>query len=410
LYELIEKYCQEHPELIVSNIAKLLNKEVKIETDWEFNIYCENPYKYAISLTNLISTDIDKWVKMNTIITHQEFTIEYDLRRMISIYSLEIGKHNKLNDIINPVTIQNINYMSPEIELIDIYKKLYSPDMYGQWKALLDIELNLFDLVKNRSETLGGAEIINKPIKRRKKYNIENFKLIILKEYCTKPHVVLLGHWAMNTAKSVEYTKDVEIHVEKLQVISNSTLKDIEYIKKIIRVETGHEDLLITHKIHSLHLPKDFRIKRCTLYLSSHELKEVPFMDIFNSTEFELIPYYNLNLTDCIFGVSHPKSIKIANSYVLLRYIMIDLWILRVINKIGQINKESLLHKIRSLFSLILEIKKADISIFKNVFGIDYIGTNIDYVTAKKLEQLKSKHYPYIPILARKYNKYRIIH
>ena len=408
VHNAIEQYCREHPEIIVSDINKLLDKKDKYQDIYE--VYCENPYKYAIEITNKINAEIGKWVKMNTIITHQEFKIEYDLRQMITIASLIIGKNNDLNDVINPIKINKINYISPEVEIIDIYKKLYLPNNTDEWEPLLNIEAGLFDLVQTRSEKLGGAKITGYNAIRREHYDLEKLKSIILYQYIAKnpDHIMLLGHWAINIIKAAEYEKSIDLHAEKIQIISNNVTKDIENIKCILK---QHTELELTYKEQLLHLPKDFRAKRYTLYLSNSLMRQPkPFMDIFNSTEFELVPYNNVQIS-ILDTVKDSKSpFCIANSYVILRFVMIDIWTLHVINKIGKIDPNTLLNKLRSLFELIIEVKTSKIPIFQKVFGIDYMGTNSDYITAKKLERLKSKHYPYIPTLAQKHGQYRILH
>lgn len=414
VYQVVEEYCKENHNLIISDIQKLLNKEDKLAFK-VYEIYCENPYKHAITLTNQIYQKIGKWTQLTTVITHQEFEIYYDGRNVVKIYNLVKGKDIKLIDLVNPVLIYDINYISPEIELIDVYKRLYLPDKCNEWKALLDIESYLFDLVKIRNESageikLGGADIENEPPIRRDLSELENLKKIILEEYVydllnatenkTNNQILLLGHWALNLIEYVSEssTGELKSHVEKLQIISPNVENDIKNIQLILQ---KHTDLVITHREHILHLPKDFRVKRYTLYVSSHSLKEVPFMDIFNSTEFELVPYNVVKVGN--------KQVKIANSYVLLRFIMIDLWMLKVIDKMGKIHKKPLAAKLKALYELIYKIKNPRSDVLKRVFGVDYIGTNIDFAAAKKMERLKYKVFPYIPAIAEKYGKFRVI-
>jgi hypothetical protein len=407
LYNIIDTYCKNHSELIISDAKMLLDKVDNLAFK-TYDIYCENPFMHATVLTNEIYTKVGKWVQMTTIIIHQELQIWYDTRLIATIYKLIKGKEIDLENLINPIKIYGINYMSPEIEIIDIYKRLYLPNYASEWLNLLEVESFMEDLVKQRSEILGGDSICGN-IARRQKTDMEDLKLLLYNNFIISqpPHDnnrILIGHWAINTAKAIHYSSLVESHVEKLQIISSNAENDIKEVKKIIE---KHTDLAITHKQHILHLPKDFRIKRYTLYLSSYSQKEIPFMDIFNSAEFELIPFNTLKL-----NAEHskiPGDINIGNPYVLLRFAIIDIWILRVISKIGNITQKCLLAKLRSLYELINIVKHDKIKELQMAFGTHYIGTNIDYESAKKIEKLQYKMIPpYIPILAQKQGKYRI--
>lgn len=409
IYKIIEDYCSDpriSKYVIISNLDKILNNE-ESGIDRLYEIYCENPFYHAKQLAMKFLA-VGKWCKLTTKITNQEFEIEYDARKMVSIYTLELANKQNANisltDLLSPITIGNINYMPPELEIIDIYKRLYLPNHAEEWTTLIQHETTLLSLIKTRNIEYGSnyeGEII-----RRKKSNIEDIKMSILN---ILPNVVVLGHWAVNCINVFETKNTPESHVDKLQVISQETEKVVNYVIDFLK----KENIQATYREQYVHLPKDFRIRRYTLYILKKN-KEFPFMDIFNSAEFELIPFIDFKPQQDTLSTSQSSqsiqpfenNIKIANPYVLLRFAVIDLWNLKFIEKLGKIDKSAFEMKIASLFELIYKIKKSNW--MKQAFGTKYIGINVNYLIAKKQETLKHMHFPYYPAMAIQAAKNRI--
>jgi len=403
IYNVVDEYCRDHHEMFISNIQKILNQEPPLNI--VYDIYCENPYKHAVLLSDKIFLNVGKWIQMKTKIPHKEFVISYDSRNLIFIFGMDIHKFINTNILVNPILINNINYMPPELEIIDIYKKLYSPNDVDEWVDSLMIEKKLFKLIYNRIEKTGGWDC--KPCKRRRSFDIEIIKIILFGEYIPTKNYVLIGHWGMSTIKSTVLKKNIEPHVEKLQVLSPYSIeKDVECIKQVISNYTKYQ---LIYKEHEMNLPKDFRIKRYTLYIKfpyDGGFKEKPFMDIFNSPQFQLIPYKELQIEfedKCV-------HIKIGNPFVLLRFVMIDLWIIKIIKQLKKMSTEILINKTKSLIELYNDIKNPKYKWIDNVFGIDYIGINIDYSIAKTKETLKYRYLPYLPALALKQDKFGTIY
>jgi len=151
LNAVIEKYVADN-KLVVSNIRGLLGDDEPDLPYTPYQIYCLNPYKHAVALSNKIHMEVGKWVRMETKATHAEFVIQYNTREACRIYTL--GHHGALRDIsfINPVKTATRLLLPPEIEIIDVYHRLYLPNNAAEWDDLAKVESTLYDMVIRRAE------------------------------------------------------------------------------------------------------------------------------------------------------------------------------------------------------------------------------------------------------------------
>jgi len=105
------------------------------------------------------------------------------------------------SDLILPVKIEDIYYISPELELISLYNNLYNPNKSDDWEDLLKLEEPLLKQVYGRAEILGG-DCKDCDVKRTNDINI--LKRLIVKELISKKMYVLLGEWAYKILTGAE--------------------------------------------------------------------------------------------------------------------------------------------------------------------------------------------------------------
>jgi hypothetical protein len=143
-YVIYCEICLIHANNIINNIYEHIKKNITNETD-EFDIYnADNP-----------STSI-KFLNLKTLTKNEEFSIEYNNRTIVKLYTLQkYGKEEKIRVInaVVPYTINNINYIPPEIEIIDVYQKIYNGNQ--QYSIFEDI---LFKKIKNTNQYTGGVD------------------------------------------------------------------------------------------------------------------------------------------------------------------------------------------------------------------------------------------------------------
>jgi hypothetical protein len=395
VWETVEEYSSKN-KLIVSNVYKLLDQSNTLQAifDKSYKIYTSNPLRHANELTNeiykqLLNDDIRQYTKLRTVLENEEFIIDYDMRPVVYIYKLQKHKSVEPIDIIKPVAIDNIYYMPSEIELIDIYHQLYKMN---------DIELNtkheelLYKQVAKRRE----KGILGSNCKDQRKQLLEAVKIDI----CTKwimsneKKSILIGAWAHDWIKLTR--SGICANVEKIQIISEMNSEEVlislnKYMKSI------GVKFNVTMREQELHIPKDFRTNRYTYYVnvdSEKGVTEKPFLDLFNCADFEIIPYYNID------------RMYIGYKYVILRFLFIDLWIIRVIKTLGLLTQEILNKKLIYIWDLIEFFRQLDV-----FDDFKFIGVYVDAIIDKKINTLSEKsHYPYFPeVYYKSHNKFRII-
>jgi hypothetical protein len=283
--------------------------------------------------------------------------------------------------------------VAPELELIALYHNLYQP-YPNRWDENLELEKKVFTLMKNNMNLISGGK--NKHTKRKHKNEnkIENKDLpheikshediTKIRNFLYDTNVeigILIGSWAIVELyggkrpyrSKLQYLPD--IHVSDGNDNFTTTLKNIS---DMLRDITKHK---VYYRIDDISVAGDYWLKRATFYIN-----KFPLLDVFNSLEYEIVPYLITN--DRIIG----------NPYVLCRFFMINLWsvITLFIKKI--INRQTLDNV---QISIINNLEKLRLD-KDNVFGLQYKGIMKNLVNEKKKmiikEQATNSFYPYSPL------------
>lgn len=429
VWDTIETYCRQH-KIIISDKYALVGEQDTLPSIYEKNykLYTQDPFKHANILTNLIHKNTNnKYIRLKTIYEHEELAIEYDLRIVCIIYKMQ----RSAMEIVIPEKIDGNHYLSPEIEIIDVYKDLYT---MNNSKQALEFEEKLFKKVLERKEkgVFGGN------CKDLRKQLIESIKVALIKDWLRKTKTggnknnkysndnkynsnkynnnkynnnnnkngykefidessidnplqnnkyVLLGSWARNWIKQGDA---LCADVEKIQMVGLCTPEQLRHELQTYISEI--HDVKVSFKEQELHIPKDFRTNRYTFYMKFQDERgtvEKPFLDLFNSANFELVPYYIIN------------GIAIAHKYFLLRFLFIDLWIVRLIRQLGLLTSDILDRKIQYLWSVIEYFRNE-----KQEGEPQFMGRYRDFNIDKKLDRLGVKiPYPYYPEIYFESNK-----
>jgi len=387
------EYAAEH-KLLISNIDKLLlwykkanNPSVELDQPTLFTpiqLYCIMPHQHSIELFNFLKSQLESPTKLVTKLINNEYRIQCDFFEAVQINRL-IGKPSAdtenipqyIDPIIMPYSQPNrptmqLYYFPPEIEIIEVYHKLYLPNMCSEWKTVLPVESELYNAVISRTEKIGGK------IKHRNRtncnipINITTLRSLIFEKFVTRDYIVV-GSWA-----TIELTDQPQL--SKLQIISKNKIEDdIAALSQFLKLYTEYG---ITWNEHNMHIPQDFRVHRITVHVQyptcDGGIKEKPLLDIFNSAQFELIPYINMS------------NNSIGNYWVLLRFLMIDLLVIRLIWRLGRIDEKVKNRHLNDIFTVMGNIRNNEI-LTNTVFGADYYGVHIDQIVARNLEQLAFK-------------------
>jgi len=234
---------------------------------------------------------------------------------------------------------------------------------------------------------------------------------IIKKFVVNNPNCVLIGEHAF-------YTEDLQsegtgIKSFVVQVISsNSPEDDFKEIGKILTAELG----VIPISKHSriIHIMQDFRLFRTAIKLGdekSGESKEAIY--IYNSAKYDLIPFNRFLYKE----KSKVDFIQIGNPFVLMRFLLIDFWIIRWIFASGGINENYSQLRLNAIKEKIL-LLRSKLSESKDITTIsdncilgdssmrifqenteDYLGyyENEEISQKEKAKDVTKKYYDYYP-------------
>ena len=263
-------------EVIQKNIGDNLQEE--FHELHKYTIYCTDGLYHANRLSNELAK-ITKFVEMQTNVPYRKFTIFANGYPICTVFSMGFFRNDKVIDIIRN---KNNNFIPKELELIQAYHKLYDITKHDEWDELKCDAIECLECV------IGGNRIYFDGL--------------------------LIGYHALNRL-GLSHEKG------RLQIISGNVDQSISQAKLMWpNAEIKKVDLA---------LPHDFRLEKRTVYVNKK-----PVMDIFNSAEYELVPY-----------IGRPKVNMIAHHYVICRFLLIDYWISVLFNT----KRKNLLHLVKKI-------------------------------------------------------------
>lgn len=389
-------------KIIFSDINKIAGTESKLNSsdiaETNMTIYTTHARKMTTTVANIIHKICGKYVQMRAIIPNEEYDVMVDMRNLIKLYRVDRYKKVKLTSLFNTVCIDKLLYFPAEVELIDIYRKLYLPNFNEEWETLSKSENILYNqIIKNK--TGGDAKCPDCNIKR--KLDLYQIKLLMMK-FLNNENYVIVGDWAHAIIDNSTKKTDENFNI---QLISENAIEhDYDIIVNYLSEFTQYG---IFYKKKKLYVPKDNRIFKYIFYIKyptfGKTIVDKQFLDIYNCGSYELIPfvpikYDNLNL-------------KVGNIFVQMRFLLIDLWILKLLKHLKEISDDKFKLRHVYIFDTMRIMKKKLPDGFKNSPD-KYIGINFDEKIAQKLEISKKqiKRTSYYPELSMKNTKqYKLV-
>jgi hypothetical protein len=427
LYQALEKYLSEEPELLVGGTTgvNLLLGKTKNMDDYTYELYSEDPFRHANVLTNLMAEQVEKHYKkhipkvivmLKSSIPYRKYIIFVDNRALITIFDLGRAKEVSTIAVINPVTVETfdkshqIKVLTAEMQLINLYRTLYSPNNAGEWEVALKDENQLFHKLEAEialAPPINGADGASDSqvkITTELRNKIQN---TILQEFVqNNPHSLLLGEHAL----FLMINESVKHQV--VQIISDREPE--EDFRELTRVLKSITSAPITKHTRMLHILQDWRLVRTIIKIGdqqSGESKEI--MYIYNSARHDLIPFIKFYTDDnkkTNKGASN--FIQVGNPFVILRFLVIDFWIIRWLTFAGGINEGYSKHRQNSLKEKIVNLRSklskqetirsphvaAEVEIFQPQSD-SYLGSYEDENIAQKekAQELSKKYNDYYP-------------
>lgn len=390
----------------------------QINTTNPFVIYSKAPFTYANQLADkflkLSPTDFPStYVVINTLIPYKEIDIKVNDRALFKFINIPKYKGVLLFDLIETKEVNGLfyEYSKSKIKvlsyghLMDIYHRLYSPSDAKNWIKLLEYESLLFNQLRIEF-TEKYTKIINKN-KEKGDSNDDEIKKSLLKSAITGGGInnKQLYNDIINLFTVVNDKKPSVIIVNigndnfndsfgRLQIVTNESNISIikQNVDKLIKKHNSNIEINLSSV--SVNILEDDFLKKYSLTLTINEKYKITILEIFNSLDYELIPYSIVEINN--------KKISLANIFVQLRFKFIDIWNLNIILNIMKGEKsEKLIKRIKLIIDEVNVLRETikDIEFILKNPDVE----NKDLLNFNKIFQIAS--YAGVYINARDYRK-----
>ena len=322
-------------------------------------IYSNNAAGYAKAIVEALPS---KYSELRTVIPFELYIIRIDNVDILKLCGVTKANSNLYN-ILPRYTENGFTYVAPEVDLIYIYWKLYTIQNAEHWDNLLNVEQKIYEKYKSRIIHGGNNWKRNK---RQDSRTIVELAMQVIKETELWKTAIFIGDTALGESSynRVQVLDRLEV---AHQVENALRMKRYEYIVK------SHDIILL-----------DSRLARKTIHIVINN-NYIPFLDIYNSVEYEIIPYSVIN------------NMKIAHPYVLMKFLFIEYWVMTMKFANKQAGANFVTAKIQHLRNMIetthnkLDPQTVDMSSY------EFIGTYVDENILAKKVSLASNLYPYFP-------------
>jgi len=375
IYKIIEDIILKENVIYGGNWGvRLLTNEKRGINDYQYELYSEKAEDVAFSIVNEICKKETKFVSLKKELS--DFVLYIEARPLVTIHKLK--EHDR--GIICPLRINsekgnsekgNKIVMPADYHLLDLYRKLYIPNM-DDWEMALPLEEELFKMVKfefnkNQRKFVTGADEeliesdkinesdkmdksdkmsddesdLSKSDKSESEVRLELYNRLI-NYLSSREDVIFVGEYACSLLLDNNNKKDNKFTLH-LHIIS--TIKIAEELNMWIR-KLDDPQLKTVLKTNDVHLLNDIRLSRTTIYVVLGNEK-YPILYVYNSAEYDLIPY----------NISKKTTGRIGNPFVIMRYLLVEIWIIKVIREMGGIDEKFAYGKLLHLYKLFMDLR-----------------------------------------------------
>ena len=382
IYTAIEEYINKH-RLIVSMQGRLLKSMAA--GMFVYDVFCQDCTKTANALANILS-ELSGYVEMSTKLARQKLIITIRCVLVATFYALPNviqGPAIAISEIFTTTNLPgrfcSMLHFSNEIELIEVYHRLYCLHSSADWPDLAARELDMYATITHKR---GG---------RRKQYRGQHSKVQEAGTKTEKKHIGIAEYIA--TAMHSLAGMAIYIGETAKALLSNKTvtrLQGITWHPIAVAMTTlngvfGRE---LSVKKCTIDAPFDVRLRRYTVSIGKHVL-----IELYNSAKYEPIPVVRF------------REFMIGNAYVLLRFVLLEMYLIKflhAVNRLHSVTADALRLKLLSMLLL-----------FRDAPGIlttDYVGTYTPLSVYEKKQQAAVKIKRYVPRLYKLQNGiYRLL-
>ena len=305
------------------------------------------------------------YTNMRTIVPQREFVVSVNERPLFHVTAFAVTRGVRLVDIIlpstRPATFAKTSdgepvpllCLGPEIQLIDVYARLSNPAYAKTWVDLLraeevlrvmflaEIRMKLQRMLRGTEAHSSGHESMDRdaviPTEARMSlhhgsgdseddvrtslHKTDSSSAHVIKtffdEYVPRSGHVLVGEGARTTSTPPT--------LKRIQIVTANRLKDEEAVVGRIARRLGFRTQSTTN---DPKIPTDSRLRRMTIYRVQSGARRVPFLDIYNSGEYEILP------------TTEPThaGVRAGTFFVRLRYLLVDIWTMLLIHMMKMVD------------------------------------------------------------------------
>jgi hypothetical protein len=355
IYAAIDQYVIANNQVVTIELTDTLKT---------YKIYGTYIFGHANAIANILA-DVTLYVRLNTTIRNQEFAINIDNFNLIQLFNVDANLA-KILGASKPDPISLLRKVPPEIELIDIYHRLYQPNFHKTWSVLLLHEGELWiDFQK------ALPKIVKTPIADGGNESPKQITPDVVANWIrTVDDCIIVGNFALACMQTTCPSTGA------IQLIAPNPKLIIDILKRRIGVP-------VIVKKYELNLPTDYRLKKYVISVATGST--ITYVaNIYNSGGYELVPYVQIN------------NFRIGTLTVLLRFIFIDLWFFRLLRYFELMTGPEYQKNITNLFANAEHIHS--LWSFDTIIAPPtYIGAFIDETNSKKTQAAASGIYPYWP-------------
>jgi hypothetical protein len=427
--EIVEEYAQTH-NLIAgeqTGIDLMLGRPFHKDS-YPYIFYSKDPEKAGYDIAdNIYSQTSYPYVSAISQLDGAEVQVKIADRQMVNLIHLDEYKGVDMIQLTDPIVHEgwfnkHISCININVQLARIYRQLSSPSYVDIWDVLLKDESQMINVINSIS--LGGDDTKTEEADNTKTKEFDNTKTKEFDNTKTKEFDNTKTEEINNTKTEEEDEDEDEEDEDDDEYIINTYSCDvygshekyfdprdniIEKLKHIVKEYncviisernkkiqiTGMDDIVLENLLKKdfpgqinkiIQLPKipgEERMKRYTYYYSTVE-KKYPLIDLFNIAEYDPIPQKN--------GYAHVL--------VMLRIIVVDIWTLKLIKALGQINEQFADKRILELNNEFIKLRgteELNLDVLHN--GYTYIGTmdKDRYSKSKIIRKMRSQSEIYFP-------------
>lgn len=387
--EIVTEFAQSHKNVMLLD----LTDELKLpELNILITVYCYNPYRVAIMITNEIYSKLKHpLLTCRTLVEHEEFAIDIMSRTFVKIYSLAPGEQSKKSSYAIK-SLKNDRFMPPEWEIINLLENavygeeeiaVENPDAYVEKRFSQAIERyqeHLDKVIGGRPsdqyyypnahiEMIGGRE---KSCRESSKSMLDQLKLTLMHDMFKSEDFIILGTWAHAAFKG-----NPCVNTDRIQVLYRKG--PVELKNRIANAISKIGKFPVTMgKVFPIELPEEYRLKKVNIKVSLPSMGEMVLVEWLSVLDYSAVPVINAN------GWLIPVKPLLA------RYAFIDMFIIYNVFCNNNISKERYIQYQRKLLEVIQSKVSAEAEFI--------VGFHIPYMEYRKFYMLEGKKFqPYQP-------------